>query len=388
MSLSGSNAPAPPADGGAPDPPPAGGGGPRRWRRHGLVLNVVLLALLVAAILRWVDLRGVWDGLSGLRPVFLIAAVAAALASRFVMGYKWRQLILAAGGRIPLSATISAYFQSVFSGRLMPIGIGGEVLRGWLIARRGVPWGILGGSMAAEKVIAFTSTAILAGVGLLYIVARLPVGAKTPFAAAILAGLGLGALVLTLLLHAPAHERGAALLRHRVPPRIGRVLRTVSDALLGYRSRPSVLATNMLLAALEQSLQILKLYVIGRGVGIEIPVLPFAAALMVLLFVRRIAGYVEGWGLAEGASILTLTVLGVTAELAVSLAVANYAVTTMAALPGAYLLWRSGIGWRGDSALNAAPPARREPPSGVRPAPPGQPLDPRSECRALPASQR
>jgi glycosyltransferase 2 family protein len=344
----------------APDPDPR-----RRWQRRGLIFNVLLLAVLVAAITRWVDLRGVWDGLVGLRLQTIVAALLLALGCRFIMGYKWRQLILAAGGQVRLRDTVSAYFQSVFSGRLLPIGIGGDVLRAWLLARRGLGYGVLGGSMAAEKVIAFTSTALLAAIGLVYLLASLPAGSLGPLVATVVLGLALGGLVLALMLHAPTHERGAALLRRRLPPRVGGVLRTTSDALLGYRRQRVLLASNMLLAALEQSLQILKLYIIGRGVGVDLPIVPFAAALMVVLFVRRLAGYLEGWGLAEGVSILTLTFLGITAELAVSMAVANYAVTTAASLPGAYLLWRSGVGWR------SAPPAASVSLSSTQPERPG-----------------
>jgi glycosyltransferase 2 family protein len=338
--------------------PPNSGAARSRWWRRGLLINLLVLAALVAAIVRWVDLRGVWEGVASL-PIFaVVAALAVALICRFLMGLKWRQLIRAAGGEVPLGSAVSAYFQSVFSGRLVPVGIGGEVLRAWLLARRGVPYGILGGSMAAEKVIAFTSTALLAAIGLLYLIARLPAESRGPLVIVIALGVLLGTLVLALLLYAPAHERGASLLRARLPPRARRLLGTVSEALLGYRRNPSVLATNMLLAALEQSLQVLKFFIIGRGVGIDAPVIPFVAALMVVLFVRRLAGYVEGWGLAEGMSILTLTALGVSAELAVSLAVTNYAVGTIASLPGAYLLWRSGLGWRGNRGSTVtAPPA-------------------------------
>ena len=119
------------------------------------------------------------------------------------------------------------------------------------------------------------------------------------------------------------------------------ILRRSSASLLAYRSHPGRLGINLLLAVGEQCLQFAKFFVLGRALGIAIPTLPFCAGIAVVMFARRVTGYLESLGLSEGVSVLLFTVLGVGKDTAVALALANYAVTTVAMLPGAYLLYRN-----------------------------------------------
>ncbi|HSJ06679.1 MAG TPA: lysylphosphatidylglycerol synthase transmembrane domain-containing protein [Longimicrobiales bacterium] len=305
-----------------------------------LIIQVVVLAILVTALIVWVDVRAVFARIATLSPVTLAAALALALASRFVMGYKWRQLIVAAGGRLGLARAVSVYFQSAFSSRLVSTGLGGDVLRAWLVGRSGVPGGIVLGSIAVEKLIALTTNVAFALLGAVYLLESTRAGDQGVLAWLILAGViasGLGVATLVLL---PQVFRRASLPAW-VPARAaGLAVRTL-DALTGYRSRPAALAVNFILAAVELLVQLLRLYIIGRALGIDLPAAEFVAALMVVLFARRAAGYVEAMGLAEGVSVIALTFLGIAPETAVALAVTNYAVVTVAVLPGAYLLWRN-----------------------------------------------
>lgn len=326
--------------------------GMRAWRA--VLIQLVVLAALIAAAVVWVDLSTVYARIAALSAAPLAAALALGLACRVVMGYKWRQLILAAGGRVSLARAVSVYFQSGFSGRLVSIGLGGDLLRAWLVGRSGVPGGIVLGSIAVEKVTALISTVVLAALGALYLIARVSEGAPDPLLWLIGFGAAACAVGATLLLYAPAHARAAALLGW-LPARVASLVDRTSAAVLGYRRTPGALAINFLLAVLEQLLQITKLYVVGRALGIDLPAAEFFAALMVVLFARRAAGYLEGLGLAEGVSVIALTLLGIAPEAAVALAVTNYAISTLAALPGGYLLWRSRAGLRREPARPIAP---------------------------------
>lgn len=348
--------------------PAAGRRGMRAWRA--VLIQLVVLAALIAAAVVWVDLSTVYARISSLSPAPLAAGVALGLACRVVMGYKWRQLILAAGGRLPLSRAVSVYFQSGFSGRLVSIGVGGDLLRAWLVGRAGVPGGIVLGSIAVEKVTALISTVVLASFGALYLIMRVSDGAPDPLLWLIGAGVVACAVGATLLLYAPAHARAAVLLRW-LPARVAGLADRASAAVLGYRRTPGALAINFGLAVFEQLLQVMKLYVVGRALGIDLPAAEFLAALMVVLFARRAAGYLEGLGLAEGVSVIALTLLGIAPEAAVALAVTNYAISTVAALPGAYLLWRSRAGLHAGPARSPAdgssvPPRWRDHSHGTR----------------------
>jgi len=69
----------------------------------------------------------------------------------------------------------------------------------------------------------------------------------------------------------------------------------------------------------------------------------FFAAIAGTALVRRIAMHVEGKALGEGAAVVMFALLGIQKDAAVALTFAHYALWLLASLPGAYLLFRSGV---------------------------------------------
>ncbi len=75
---------------------------------------------------------------------------------------------------------------------------------------------------------------------------------------------------------------------------------------------------------------------------LELPL--FLAGISVATMMRRLAIYVEGWGLAQAASVLVLTLLGLTVEQSLSLSLLSDAIAIVASLPGCVLLARDAVG--------------------------------------------
>jgi uncharacterized protein (TIRG00374 family) len=181
--------------------------------------------------------------------------------------------------------------------------------------------------------------------GLLYLTGRLPPQVNQG-ALFVLLGLAFcaGVAALALVLLASVHGLGARLSRRwlRFGPLSRRLLKSlgrISAAFLRYRARRRALLANGLLGIGEYALQLAKLLVLAVGVGIGLPALTFIAVASVMLFVRRLSGTMESWGLGEGSAVLVFVLLGVEAELAVALLVANFAISTVAVLPGALLFY-------------------------------------------------
>jgi len=119
-------------------------------------------------------------------------------------------------------------------------------------------------------------------------------------------------------------------------------------------AQPAALVLNLLMAVGENLLVMLAFYVIGRALGVQLPPVPFFAVIAVTSLVRRVAMYIEGRGLGEGSAIVMFTFLGVQKDAAVALTFAHYAVWLAASLPGAFLLFRSGVSVR-EAARASAP---------------------------------
>ncbi|MEO8881301.1 MAG: lysylphosphatidylglycerol synthase transmembrane domain-containing protein [Gemmatimonadaceae bacterium] len=307
---------------------------------------MVLIAAAVYALWRWVDWVRVWGALRSMSPVALLIAVALASADRVLMGFKWRQLVRAAGGSLRLRDATSIYYQTCFTDLVLPNVVASEGLRVYLGRRLGIPLALLLGSMTIERMVAAAVAIVLAGAGLLYLAATIEPQMRILFLE-IIAGMAVVAVFGMLAVWwTPLHRFAGRALRERISPKVFALLRKISASLVDYRGKPATLALNLVLAIAENLLQIVNFYVIGRGLGIVVPMLPFFAAIAVTALVRRLAMHVEGRGLGEGAAVVMFALLGIQKDAAVALTFAHYALWLLASLPGAYLLFRSGVKFR------------------------------------------
>ena len=308
-----------------------------------MTVRVVLICAALYALWHWVDWARVWGALRSMSPVALAVAVALALADRVLMGFKWRQLVRAAGGSLRLRDATNIDYQTCFTDLVFPNVFASEGLRVYLGRRLGIPLALLLGSMAIERMIAAAVAIVLAGAGLLYLAAAVEPQMRQAFLEIIAATTVVAALGLLAVWWTPLHCRAGRALREKISPKLFQLLKKISEALVAYRGQPATLAINLGLAIAENLLQIVNFYVIGRGLGIPVPVSAFFAAIAVTALVRRLAMHVEGKALGEGAAVVMFALLGVQKDAAVALTFTHYAVWLLASLPGAWLLLRSGV---------------------------------------------
>ena len=309
-------------------------------------------------------MRGSWPALNYAQNVWptgpvsgekttLLLAIVLVWVDRGVMGVKWRQLVRAAGGGLRVRDAISIYFQASFTDHVLPNVVTSEALRLYRGRQLGISAPLLLGSMAIERIVGALVAIALAGVGLLIVAAELEPMMRSRYTMIVIAAVIFGMLVIIAAWWTPLHRVTGRMLRKWLPPAFFALLGKVSQALVAYRAQPGALAVNLLMALGENLLGILNFYVIGRGLGIELPMVPFFAVIAVTSLVRRVAMYIEGRGLGEGSAIAMFALLGVDRNAAVALTFAHYAVWLVGSLPGAFLLYRSGIGIR-DLTRNAA----------------------------------
>ena len=311
-----------------------------RWKpviRGGLTLAVL------AGLLLTIDLREVARALREIPPAPLALALVLLAADRVLMGVKWRQLVNGAGGSMRTRDAVAIYYQSGFAALLLPTSVAGEVLRCVLGQRAGVPLPLLLPSMVMEKLIAGLSSVALAVVGAVYIVEATS-GDDVLVAWAVVgstvAVLGAFAVASSRRVHHWAGRR----LRRWIPARSFRALQVFSARLVDYRDRKAVLRTNLMLNVAEHLLQFSALYLLALGLGIDLGLAPFLAVTAVVMLVRRVVGFLESWWLTESAVVILYSLFGMPEALSVGLAFALWGTSLLAALPGAYLLSRQGVG--------------------------------------------
>jgi glycosyltransferase 2 family protein len=319
----------------APSNPPR----KRRW------LHIVIAVAVLAGIAFWVDLGSVADALLGLPPGYMVAALLLATADRFLMAFKWRHLVVAGGTPLRFLTALRIYYQAGASGRVIPAPLGADVLRAYLATLAGVSGGLAISSVMLERFIAMLTSILAALLGIIYLGMELPEQASRPlFLATAGVIVAAGIIAVGSVTFVPAQRAAQGLYarlttRWPLPARVEHMLGKVSRSLLHYQSQTRALSQNAALSLLEHGVQLLKLAVIAAGLGIAADNLAFFATLAVALFIRRIGGIIEGWGLGEGSAVVVVILLGIEPALAVALFFANFATTTVAILPGAILFY-------------------------------------------------
>jgi glycosyltransferase 2 family protein len=304
--------------------------------KAGITVVVVLLLLLT------IDVQEVARALRDIPQGVLIMVLALLAADRVVMGIKWRHLVNGAGGHLRAGAAVGIYYQSGFAALLLPTSMGGEVLRAILGQRAGVRLQLLLASMVMEKLIAGVSNVALAVVGAIYI-AHATDGRDTFVAWAVVGSTVVVAAALAVASSRSLHRWIGRWAGRWIPERGMRTLDQFSAAVVDYRERKPVLGTNLMLNVAEHLLQFSALYLLALGLGINFGLLPFFAVTAVVMLVRRTVGFLESWWLAETAMVVLYSLFGVPQALSVGLAFALWGTSIVAALPGAYLLYRHGL---------------------------------------------
>lgn len=235
------------------------------------------------------------------------------------------------------------------------------MLRGVLGQRAGVPLPLLLASMVLEKLVAAVSSVVLAAIAAGYIVLATS-GSDHTVILLVLGCSAIVAAVVFLAAHRRTHEWVGRQVHRWLPQRVFQILDHLSGKVVAYRKRRALLRVNLLLNLNEHVLQFLALYLLARGLGIDLELVLFLAVSAVAMLARRTLGFLESWGLAETAVVVIYSLFGVDRELSVALALSLWATSIVATLPGAYLLYRSGVGILLSQARRAAA------------SPPGEPL--------------
>ena len=317
----------------------------RAWAAARLLGGALILAVVV-----WrVGPEPFLDGLRGLGPGTLLAALAIGGLITFFSAWRWRAVAAALGVGLALPDATAAYYRSQFLNSALPGGVLGDVHRG---LRHGIDVGDLGRGLRAvfwERVAGQLVQAAVAVAVLLALPS--PVQAAMPAVAA--AGVaGVGLLLLT----------GRGVVRHG-PVRLAGASRAAALEARGVLLRPPavrpVLVTSLLVVGGHVGMFLLAARAAGVD-GTPQELLPLA---LVVLLAAGIPLNVGGWGPREGAAawIFSATQWGAGAGAAV--ATAFGVLTLVAVLPGAVVLF---AGRRAASPPAVPPPVPRpEPLAGV-----------------------
>jgi uncharacterized membrane protein YbhN (UPF0104 family) len=288
-------------------------------------LRILASVLLLAGLIAWIRPASLFGMLDTVSMPWLLLALAIGVPQLLLSAWRWRLTAGLLGIDLPFRHALREYCLGNFLNQVLPGGVAGDVSRAWRHARH---------TPAAREAWHAVLIERTAGQGVLLACALL----SLPFAPGILGTLGAairaGPAELLPVLGAAALV--VTLIARRAAPALRRFGRDLARA---------VLARAALLRQLAVSLALVCSYVAAylccaRALGVDTPVSTLLPLICWVLLAMALPLSVAGWGIREGAAAGLWLLAGLPVAQGVAISLLYGAVVLLAALPGAWVLWR------------------------------------------------
>ena len=280
-------------------------------RAHKALLRGLLGGALLVAVIALADPARVLAQLRQAHVGWLLAGLAAAVASNVVSALRWRALARWLGADVSVRVATRWYFQAIGLNALLPGAVlGGDVYRAVVLRRAGQATLASSWSVVLDRVSGLWMLCAIGGLGaalcanVLAPWLRLPAGA---FAALMLAG--------TVLWLATPWTLPALLRRWGVrwlAPLRAAAQRPDFNRQMGWQALASAAVQLLSAAALAGG---------GLALGVQLPLAAWAFAIAPVFLMAALPVSVGGWGTREAAAVASLAPFGVAAPAAVGVGV-------------------------------------------------------------------
>ena len=294
-------------------------------------VRALVTVAIFAYVLRDFDVRAAGSALQGfsLQSIAILATLL--VADRVLMLARWVRLMRTTTD-LPLSELARIFLVSSFVGSFLPAGVGGDAARAVSVSRHTNKPGAAVASVLVDRLLGLLAVAISGCVGV--IVARELATEDLYFLT-----LGASAVLLIGCLCALNADRLAAWVlpaawHHWSPVRL---LGKLSAELSAYRRHAGVLWQVGVLSIVVQVTRIVMAWVIGRSLGIALPIDYYLVFMPLNILIILIPVSLGGFGLPQGAMVWSTEPFGVSATQAFLLSTLFVLAGTIGNLPGALL---------------------------------------------------
>lgn len=297
----------------------------------------LLVTIALIALILW-QLGGISPlvaAFSDVRPDYVLLLFGVAIADRALMAFKWRVLLRPHAVQIGFGRVLTIYCVASFWGQVLPMTVGGDVVRLWLTTRHTGRFDTIAASIAMERLLGFVAALLAALVGLV-IVGEI-VDQATDLGPLWWAGIAIvvaGILAFWLSLSQRLFDMiYGAFPKRFAETKIVRRIRELHQTYLSYRAHGPALRRFFYLTLLEQLMPIVFVWVAARALGVELSMLVAAGVVPLAILITRVPISLAGIGVFEGAFMLLLPLGGVSAADAVSMALLDRAIQIFAMAP-------------------------------------------------------
>ncbi|MHA1484999.1 MAG: lysylphosphatidylglycerol synthase transmembrane domain-containing protein, partial [Candidatus Thorarchaeota archaeon] len=138
--------------------------------RHRLytIIKVGVTVCLMAFLLSRVNLAEIVEALKSASILYLVVAQVLLFSQVVVGAYRWQILLSPKGIRVPLRSLTAFYLVGSFFNRFLPTALGGDVMRGYELARRSGRGVDSATTVIMERILGLLSLFIICWISLIF----------------------------------------------------------------------------------------------------------------------------------------------------------------------------------------------------------------------------
>jgi uncharacterized protein (TIRG00374 family) len=307
-------------------------------RQTRVVLGTIVSAVVLVTLLWFTDPREIWRTLSRADLRWVALAIAVNTVTVPMMAWRWRLLLVAKGVPVPIGWLIRTYYVALFLGQFLPAAVGGDAVRAVELGRRTHQAPEAVASVLIDRLVGVVSLVALAV--LAYAAGGHSAGGPEVVVAEAVFGVA-AVVVLALLFSARLRGLAARYLEPRVAGRQLAAGQRFYEALHGYREHRATLAAVCALALAVQIARVGTIWMLVQALSLHVPLAEVYATGPVLFAALVLPVSLNGIGVREAVFVSFLRD-STSAEQAVALGFAFFAIGTATALVGALIL---GLRW-------------------------------------------
>jgi len=288
-----------------------------------LTVKIGISLILLAGLARYIDLGGVLERLKNVNFLWVGLACFCLMAGQVLSAIRWTWLARGLGLVVHISRKIELYFLGMFLSLFLPSIVGGDVARGYLLARdrKGAGWA------AAASVILERVNGVA---GLTIIATTCMFGLDLPQQWWI-AWLGAVLVLWTGMLTYSFWHR-------RLPRLMKRWQSLPIDQPVFHHAWWKGLALSTVFQALVVEVHV----ILGHAAGLHMSWSAYGVMVCLVALASAIPVSFNGFGIREAGYVGLAAYFGGSTEAAAVMAALWVVVLAVAALPGAWVLWRLG----------------------------------------------
>ncbi len=318
-------------------------------------VKIVVSLGLIAYLLNRVGLNQLVEAMrsASTNYLYLLIGLVLYFGAITVGSLKWQILLKAQGIDVPLSSLLSYTFVGLFFGNFLPTNVGGDLVRGYDLARHTLLPAETAISVLVDRLVGLIAFVFVAVVMALLVVYSAGQAALWEVAvAAAIAFLALsGGFALILSGRLRAQIRG---LFNKGPlSSVAPWYDKLSAALSAYRRSYGALALGFAISILVLTIGSVVNYLIALSLGGGISLLHIFLFTPLITFILLIPISIGGIGLNQSAYVFFFNLVGVPEEKSLAISLIMQVIIVVASLPGGVLWWRKR--------------ARRAPEPGAKP---------------------